>query len=264
MEWAMTELAQQGWTVFAHDPALQAWIAAAVPRARAALADPVQRASGLTCGGTWFVGVDALDNDPKGAVDGVSLEGAAHDAAMALFGPLPLHRAQVSIIWPGYPRPRDDESEAAFRYRQNRDAAHLDGLLPEGIPRRRFIREPHAWVLGLPLTPADREASPLVVWQGSHHVMRRALLAELEKHPRETWADVDVTEAYTAARNEVFATCPRVVLPGAPGEAVLLHRLMLHGVAPWAEGAGATADGRMIAYFRPLLPGGVVPWLLAD
>jgi len=45
-------------------------------------------------------------------------------------------------------------------------------------------------------------------------------------------------------------------LPAAPGQAYLLHRLALHGVAPWADGAEASADGRMVAYFRPILPGG--------
>jgi len=40
----------------------------------------------------------------------------------------------------------------------------------------------------------------------------------------------------------------------APGEAYLVHRFALHGVAPWDEDAKAGPDGRMIAYFRPELP----------
>ena len=62
-----------------------------------------------------------------------------------------------------------------------------------------------------------------------------------------------MTEAYTAARAEVFKTCPRRELPGKPGEAVWLHRLTIHGVAPWQAGAEAPAEGRVVAYFRPLL-----------
>ena len=44
------------------------------------------------------------------------------------------------------------------------------------------------------------------------------------------------------------------------GGAVLLHRLLIHGVAPWAEGAVAPPEGRMVAYFRPVLPS-VEDWL---
>jgi len=36
-----------------------------------------------------------------------------------------------------------------------------------------------------------------------------------------------------------------------PGEALLLHRMILHGMAPWADGAAAEPEGRIIAYFRP-------------
>ncbi|MFC0160383.1 hypothetical protein ACFFKB_20800, partial [Mameliella alba] len=180
----------------------------------------------------------------------------------AALAPLPaLHPAQLSITFPGYPRPRAGESEAGFRYRLNRDAAHVDGVLAEGAARRRHIREPHAWILGLPLTEADPGASPLVAWEGSHHVMRDALRAALAGKPPETWADVDVTEAYQAARRTCFETCRRVALPAAPGEALLLHRLTLHGIAPWAEGAQAPPEGRMVAYFRPQVMGGAEAWL---
>ena len=34
----------------------------------------------------------------------------------------------------------------------------------------------------------------------------------------------------------------------------MIHRLALHGIAPWEEDAGADAEGRMIAYFRPVFP----------
>ncbi|WP_322866263.1 hypothetical protein U5922_008695 [Aquicoccus sp. G2-2] len=75
------------------------------------------------------------------------------------------------------------------------------------------------------------------------------------------WGTVDVTRAYKVARREVFETCRRVELVAGPGEAYVLHRLALHGVAPWS--GAATGDGRMVAYFRPEMPGGVEAWLSA-
>ncbi|MBE0554438.1 MAG: hypothetical protein IH625_12180, partial [Rhodobacteraceae bacterium] len=44
--------------------------------------------------------------------------------------------------------------------------------------------------------------------------------------------------------------------------ATLMHRLCLHGVAPWADGAIAAPEGRVIAYFRPELAS-VADWLTA-
>ena len=71
---------------------------------------------------------------------------------------------------------------------------------------------------------------------------------------------MDVTEIYQAARREVFDTCPRILLHGPPGTVSLVHRLALHGVAPWMPGADAREEGRMIAYFRPPMRGGVAAW----
>ena len=51
--------------------------------------------------------------------------------------------------------------------------------------------------------------------------------------------------------NRLFAECRRIEIHARPGEAFLAHRLSLHGMAPWADSAGATPDGRMICYFRP-------------
>lgn len=58
----------------------------------------------------------------------------------------------------------------------------------------------------------------------------------------------------------MFNTCRRIDLPGRPGEALLVHRLTLHGVSPWAEGAIAPPEGRITAWFRPLLAS-VADWL---
>lgn len=241
---------ERGWRRIGPHPALAAWAATARVAAGIALdlhPDPWR------AGGTWQAGVDALPNDDSGAIAGTPFPWGALGLPAQ-----PLHRAQLSAVRPGYPR--HDGDDAAHRWRLNRDNAHLDGLIPEGPQRRRFIREPHAFILGLPLTPADPGAAPLVVWEGSHRIIRAALATALAAHPPETWADVDITDTYTAARAQVLRDCPRVELPARPGEATLLHRLMVHGVAPWAEGARAAPEGRVVAYFRPLLSS-VADWL---
>lgn len=246
------EFLEQGWLVFAHDAELAEWTTHALRAAQTAIAAPTN-AHWHQCEGTWFVGVDALNNDPVGRIDGSQpLGGTAVQFIKTHIGPMsPLHRAQLSVIKPGYPRPRSGESDAAFGYRQHRDAAHVDGLLATGPNRRRKIREPHSFVLGLPLTKAGADAAPLVVWQGSHHIMRAAFKKAFADHAPATWPDIDITDVYTTARRTVFETCPRITLPAQPGESTLLHRLTLHGVAPWCSSATADKDGRIIAYFRP-------------
>ncbi len=253
---------RRGWTRFPVEPMVADWAAHALAPARAALRDP-ELAQWHVCEGTWFVGVDALPNDALGRVGGSEpLRGAAMDFIARAIGPVkPLHRGQVSVVRPGYPQPRAGESPAAFRFRRDRDAAHVDGLHATGPDRRRMLREAHGFILGLPLSRFDPGAAPLVVWEGSHEIIRRALRDALTGHDPADWAGVDLTAPYAAARREAFETCPRVLIHAGPGEACLLHRLALHGVAPWQEGAEAGPDGRMIAYFRPELTGGVVAWL---
>ena len=109
-----------------------------------------------------------------GRFDGFELAGPVSDLIQSV-ATKPLHPAQVSIIYPGYPKPRQGETKAGFNYRLKRDAAHVDGLLPVGAQRRRMLREPHAYVLGLPLNTCDTKASPMVVWEGSHLIMHKAV-----------------------------------------------------------------------------------------
>lgn len=231
-------------------PALAAWAAAVAPVAQAVVADAGPEA--WRHGGTWFVGVDALPNDAAGAVAG----GAGLPWADLPLAPVPLHRAQLSVVRPGYPQADPDETEAAARFRRVRDAAHLDGLLPVGPTRARMIREPHAWVLGVGLFGGGPGAAPTVVWPGSHRILHEGLAGALAGHPPAQWDGVDVTAAYMAARARVFATCDRVEVALAPGQGVVLHRHLLHGMAPWTAGGGA----RAVAWFRPLLPS-VQAWM---
>lgn len=254
-----------GWVRFKSDPLVVDWVAHALPAARQAVRDPAL-AHWHQCEGTWFVGVDSLNNDTEGRVAGSGpLEGRAVDITRAEFGDIPaLHKAQVSVIYPGYPKPRDGEGEAGFRYRLNRDAAHVDGLLPVGENRRRMVHEPHSFILGLPLNKVDDKAAPLVIWEGSHVIMRNAFVNAFAGCDPERLRDVDITDAYQAARRVVFETCPRIPVAAKPGEAVLLHRMTLHGVAPWPDAVKKVPEGRMIAYFRPEMPGGVARWLAPD
>jgi hypothetical protein len=242
----------RGWQGIGPTPGIGAWARAAHSAAIAALDASTEP---LRSGGTWAVGLDLLPNDAAGRIGGVNLPWA--DLGLT---PEPLHRAQLSTVFPGYPQPSEEESASAYAFRLNRDAAHLDGLLPVGASRQRMVKEPHGWILGLPLNTCDAEAAPLVVWEGSPDILRDGLMAALAPHPPASWADVDLTEAYAIARRKVFNTCRRVELPVLPGEATLLHRLTLHGVAPWGQEAKAPPEGRIIAYFRPLLSS-VQDWL---
>lgn len=239
-----------GWRRIGPHPAIRAWADAARTAALDTLATTTET---WRCGGTWFVGVDALPNAPDGAINGTPFPWDALPLAR-----LSLHPAQLSVIRPGYPQPSAEETPAAFAFRRDRDAAHLDGLLPVGPEKRRMVKEPHAWILGLPLN--ETTASPLTVWEGSHELLRAALLKTLDPHPPETWGDIDITETYQQARREVFASCRRIELSAQPGEATLLHRLTLHGVAAWKSQDHAPPEGRMIAYLRPQLPA-VEAWL---
>lgn len=242
----------RGWQKLGPDPRIAAWAKAAHTAALETLAASTEP---WRCGGTWFVGVDALPNQPDGGFPATLFPWEALPLT-----PEPLHRAQLSVIRPGYPQPSPEETPAAFTYRQTRDAAHLDGLLAVGPERRRMVREPHAWILGLPLN--DTAAAPLTVWEGSHEILRTALLRGLTPHPPETWGDIDITDVYQHARREIFATCRRIELPAKPGEATLLHRLTLHGVAAWKPQDTSPPEGRMIAYLRPQLAS-VHQWLTA-
>ncbi|GGC00901.1 hypothetical protein GCM10011363_16890 [Marivita lacus] len=234
------------------------WAQAARKLGQDVARDPEMMSTWLQCEGTWFVGVDALPSDPHGAVDGVPLAGPVGDR----IGPrTDLHPAQLSITYPGYPRPRRGESDAAFRYRRNRDAAHMDGLIAEGTPKRRFLRERHDWILGLPLTETSPAASPLVVWSGSHHILQQAMIDVLGHLPETDWPHVDITDVYQAARKRAFDDCRRIPLFTRPGEAVLLNPFTLHGVAPWRPGATASRDGRMVAYLRPESPDSGAIWI---
>ncbi len=79
-------------------------------------------------------------------------------------------------------------------------------------------------------------------------VVREALREALAGVSPERWDEVDVTEAYHAARRRCFEELPRVEVSVPAGASYLVHRLALHGVAPWTAPDGPP---RAVAYFRP-------------
>ncbi|MEM1384156.1 MAG: hypothetical protein AAF713_07580 [Pseudomonadota bacterium] len=244
---------ERGWVAFPPDPVTEAWADAARPLAEEIFTDPGERAAWLRCGDTWFAGVNVFPNDDRGAVPDRGVPPLAGPVVDFVRETLRLDgfawdRAQISVCLPGYPQPWDGESEAAFRFRRDRDAAHVDGLLRDEARRRR-LGEVHGFILGLPLTEVPEDAAPLVVWEGSHTSMREAFRARFAGVAPMDWAAEDITDAYTEARRAVFSKCRRVAVTVPCGGAYLVHRLALHGVAPWGPRGGA--DPRSIAYFRP-------------
>ena len=61
--------------------------------------------------------------------------------------------------------------------------------------------------------------------------MRAAFQQYFQGYAPEDWADLDVTEIYQATRRIVFETCERVEVVAKPGQAILLDRHLVHGVA---------------------------------
>jgi len=257
-------LFEKGWCRFPFDETLMQWITHALPCARETVAAE-ENAQWLRCGGTWFAGVNLLPNAVDGSVYGSdALRGKANDFIRQALGldNFDWDRAQLSVCYPGYPQPMPAETEAAYAYRRDRDAAHVDGFLAEGPDRRRHLREYHGFILGIPMVEFNAGASPFVVWEGSHEVIRETFVERFRGEPAEQWGEIDITGVYHEVRRKIFGRCKRVEIHARPGEAYLVHRLALHGVAPWQGTASATPDGRMICYFRPEI-GGPESWLLS-
>lgn len=247
-------MVKTGFTVFAYDPAVARWADAALRIGRKVAADPDIRRTNLRHGETWFVGVDALPSAPDGSISDVPLDGSWRNHVTA---PERWHPAQLSIVYPGYPLQDEGESAANHSYRIRRYGAHVDGLLPEGPARRRYLKEPHAFILGLPLNLSN--AAPLMVWPGSQKIMAAAFeVLRTVDDPM----NHDITDIYQTARRKVFGQIEPQAIVAEPGQAVLLHRHLLHGVAPWNEAAMAPQEGRMIAYFRPQFS--ALEWLSPD
>ena len=244
---------KNGWLKIGFDPVLKIWVDKVLPCAREQVHAKRNRRR-LRCDDTWFAGVNALPNNGLGEVgDSGPLAGTAIKfiRQSLRINNFELDCGQISVCYPGYPRAGAGETSQAQGYRLKRDASHVDGLLPEGPDRRRHLREHHAFILGIPMVAFDSGASPFVVWEGSHEIIRHTFRTVWEKLPSQQWGDLDVTEIYKQARRTIFSRCRRVLLHTRPGESFIVHRLALHGTSPWKENARAGPDGRMICFFRP-------------
>lgn len=239
------DFARDGFCIFDVDPRVKAWAEAARRVGVEVAADPRMQAKWLRHGRTWFVGVDALPNAQDGSIGGAALSGP-WEALVDV--PRDWHPAQLSVVYEGYPRQDADTSDANHRFRVHRHAAHVDGLLLED--GRRVLREPHRFILGIALNDCDQ--SPLMVWPGSHSGLGAALSAAIAQ------GGADVTEVYKEARRAEFERVRPEAVQLNVGQAVLLHRHLLHGVAPWGD--GHCPQGRLVAYFRPQFDR-IEPWL---
>ena len=253
-----------GWVIFEHDEQLENWASQTLPMARQAISAP-ENQQWLRHGNTWFAGVNVLNNDHTGKVpNGINLQGnaATFIQETIIKAPLNLDRGQLSICYPGYPKQSRHESDAAHGYRLRRDAAHVDGLLKEA-DGERYCREYHDYILAIPMVDFSSDAAPFVVWNGSHKLVQSAFQEHLNKLPPDQWANTAITQCYKNSRNKIFTECERVEIALKPGEALVGHRLLLHGTAPWQESANAGKDGRLICFFRPASLS-IEQWLNAD
>ena len=254
---------RDGYLKFNFDPQLDEWAKWALPFAQATLTDP-RHQQWWRYQKTWFVGVNVLPNDAHGSVGGgPQLGGAAAEFIRTHLGSNldDLDAAQISGIFPGYPKPEVSEKEPGFAYRLQRDAAHVDGLLRLGDEGERYAREFHQYILAIPLNAVSSSASPLVLWEGSHQIMRNRLYKLLSGLEFEEQVNRPVNEEYSGARKEAFSRCTRVEIPLQLGEALLLDRHLLHGTAPWQSLDAQDQEGRLIAFFRPQ-HGDIAKWLV--
>jgi len=247
---AEQEYLDKGWRVFDYDKELHDWVRSSVDHAQATV-EAADNKQWLRCGGTWFVGVNVLDNDPDGAVSvGVPLRGQALNFVKKVSRKaIALDKGQLSVCYPGYPQPSLAETQAAYSYRLTRDAAHLDGVLKDGD--ERYLREYHDYILAIPMNEVDSKAAPFVVWSKSHSLVKHGLQAAIKNYPVEQWSDLPITRAYQSLRRDIFERCERVEIHLEVGQALVAHRLLLHGTAPWQDTTVATEEGRMICFFRP-------------
>jgi hypothetical protein len=248
----LNEFERKGWIKFEYDQRIVRWAKVANSKIIAKQKNKENFENGLTCQGTWFVGVDALDNNLDGTLDEVPLQGPFENL-MKRSKVHGLHPAQVSIIFEGYPKPRDQESESSFNFRLKRDAAHIDGLIADFPGGPRKLKEPHAYVLGIPLNQVPKGASPVVVWEGSHHLISEAFERFFLNRTPHEWRDIDIREVYFETRKSIFKKCIRRILHANVGESYMVHRLCLHGISPWNSKIKNLYEGRRIAYFRPEL-----------
>ena len=217
-------------------------------------------------GSTWFAGINFLDNEARGDVNGVSFSPRLWSQIIGNFGVGINYwdTAQVSICWEGYPKKDPAETEKAFKYRLEKYASHVDGLIPIGSARRRFAKEFHAFILGIPIINSGVNSAPLMVWEGSHKIFRTMFRKVYSGLSESEISDLDVTDIYQKYRRKAFSTCPVRKVFSNNNQPYILDRHLLHGVGPWNAGICDPLllhrdnlfrldpmFGRIVVYFRP-------------
>ncbi|HCH23546.1 MAG TPA: hypothetical protein DE179_04550 [Oceanospirillaceae bacterium] len=250
------QLALTGWAQLPASAELKAWQKHTLPIAIQRMQAPDLK-QWWRYQNTWFAGVNALPNDATGAVaKGPSLPTGLLKQLTNYVDctELALDQAQISACLPGYPQASASESSASFQYRKQRYAAHFDGLRPLGPERRRHLTEQHSFILGIPLSSHLPEAGPVMVWPGSHKLVQAWLQTELAQVPEQHWSEKDITDGYQLVRRHILETIQPEPIYAPLGGAYLIHRHALHGQGLWPKNtANVGKNGRIIAYFRPLL-----------
>ena len=83
------------------------------------------------------------------------------------------------------------------------------------------------------------------------------------KNTFNSWDNLDITEIYQEARKQVLSKCKKKIIHVPLGGSYILHRLAVHGIMPWGKKGESENDGRMVAYFRPVLKNSKF-WLNAE
>ena len=248
------DLVQQGWCRLPKSAALLSWAEAHLDAAQTGMKAP-ENHQWWRYQDTWFAGVNVLPNNELGAVAGqpplpLPLLTTLADYCQAAVGELDL--GQISALFPGYPQIDPQQSVAANQFRRRHYAAHLDGLVPLGPQRRRFLTEQHSFILGISLTSHPVNAAPLMIWPGSHKRIQAWLIANLSGLPTADWDQIDLTDGYQDIRKHILADTEPQALHLAKGEAYVMHRHLLHGMGHWPNSiADPHNQGRIIVYFRP-------------
>ncbi|MDG2355629.1 MAG: hypothetical protein P8L82_06390 [Paracoccaceae bacterium] len=242
------------------------WIKAAKANIRNKFRQKEYRDSDFRSGATWFAGINFLDNGIGGDVDGISFSSVLWSQISGNFGVNIKYwdAAQVSICWQGYPGKDPSESEKSFKYRLKKYSSHVDGLIPIGPSKRRFAKEFHAFILGIPITNNRVDSAPLMIWEGSHKIFRNMFSKAFAGLSENEVSNLDVTEIYQKYRRKVFTTCPVKKVFSHNNQPYILDRHLLHGMGPWSAAIDDSLlqhrnnlfrinpmSGRIVIYFRP-------------
>ena len=256
---------KKGWSFLTKGPRYSDWLEAALNNILNNFQVSSIDKNQLRSGQTWFVGMNFLKNTSDGSLGKISFDQVLLSQIEQKFGVSVDYwdRGQVSINWEGYPKKDIFETDLSYRYRLKYFASHVDGLIPVGVKKRRYLKEPHAFVLGLPVLNNFIHSAPLVVWEGSHLIIRsmfNSIFREVEDTELE---NIDVTDFYKDARRQIFSSCTPRRIFSTDFQPYILDRHLLHGVAPWISSKKSQTntdwksvkldplDGRIIIYFRP-------------